>query len=393
MKVLIVAHDADFTGGANRSLFTNIKVFQKKYHVDLLVLLPSGKGALNQKLDEIGVPWIRARYCGLFNRLQHDGKDLLRRIKHFLSYNNEKFQGWRTAKKLKDERIDVVYTNTRLPMIGAEIARILNVPHVMHVRELGPPEPLQGRWDFQAIYDSSDRIILISRALEKQFAEHVPEDKLVVSLNGLEYEGVDFSYDGLEKDTLHLIVTGRLVPDKNQEEAIRAIDHIRKNRLLERKLVLHIAGSSPKRKHVSWYARRLKSLVESLGLQDAVIFEGEIADMHEIRRHMDIELMCAVQETFGRVTVEAMRSGLMMIGSNTGGTTEIIQDGVTGYLYNQGDYRDLAEKIVHSVSDIDRYNEIRKNAIAYASTHFTVEQNCEEIYHVLASCMEEETVR
>lgn len=42
-------------------------------------------------------------------------------------------------------------------------------------------------------------------------------------------------------------------------------------------------------------------------------------------------------ETFGRVTTEAMAFGLPVLGTSAGGTTEIIADGITGYLYPTGE--------------------------------------------------------
>lgn len=67
--------------------------------------------------------------------------------------------------------------------------------------------------------------------------------------------------------------------------------------------------------------------------------------MDLLRQNMDIELMCAERETFGWVTVEGMRSGLLVIGANTGATPEIITNMKTGLLYTHGDARDLADKI------------------------------------------------
>lgn len=52
---------------------------------------------------------------------------------------------------------------------------------------------------------------------------------------------------------------------------------------------------------------------------------------------MDILCMCSDREAFGLSTVEGMLSGCLIIGTNTGGTTEILEDGTTGLLYAQGE--------------------------------------------------------
>lgn len=393
MKVLIVTHDANFSGGANRSLYTNIKVLKDQYGIDFLVLLPSADGALNKKLDEISVPWISTRYYGVVSGLRHDGKDVLRKLKVHIGYYLEKIKAKIIAKRVASEGIDLVYTNTRLPMIGANIAELLGVPHVSHVREFGTVEPLWGHWDFNAMYNHCDKIVLISYALQNQFLEHVPSEKLIVSQNGIDYNTVEFQYNDLSKNELHILVTGRLVPDKAQEEAILAIDYLIKNNLIDKKIFLHLVGSSPKRTHIEWYEKKLRDLVDNLGIKDNVIFHGELSDMPGIRKGMDIEIMCAICETFGRVTVEAMRAGLMVIGSNTGGTLEIIQDKTNGYLYQQGDPVDLANKIKDSISDVKKFNEIRKTALEYASRNFTVQKNCKEIYDIMCEVIDGDSHR
>lgn len=386
MKVLIVTHDSNFSGGANRSLFANIRYLKDQYGVEFLVLLPSAKGQLNKKLDEISVPWIHTRYFGVMSGLRHDGKDWIRKKKVFLGYYIEKFKAKRVYKKLKDQGIDLVYTNTRLPMIGANIAKLLNVPHVVHVREFGTVEPLWGRWNFKTIYEMSDRIILISKALKKQFTDNgVPEDKLIVSHNGISYDSVPYREDPVSaKKDIHLILTGRLVPDKGHKDAIYALDRIISKHQSDKNIILHFVGSSPKRTHIEWYEQEIRELVKKLGLESNIIFEGETQDMPKMREQMDIELICSICETFGRVTVEGMRAGLLVIGSNTGGTPEIIQDGINGYLYKQGDPDDLADKILMALSDEVQFNKVRKNAFELSESSFTVETNCKDIYKVLS---------
>ena len=50
----------------------------------------------------------------------------------------------------------------------------------------------------------------------------------------------------------------------------------------------------------------------------------------------DIGLTCSRNEAFGRTTVEALLMGKPVIGTNTGGTVDLISDGVDGLLYPPG---------------------------------------------------------
>lgn len=105
---------------------------------------------------------------------------------------------------------------------------------------------------------------------------------------------------------------------------------------------------------------------------------------------MDIELMCAVRETFGRVTVEGMRSGLAVIGTNTGGTPEIINDFETGLLYQQGSVQDLVSKIKLLVDNRQLLQYLGKNGYEYSKMHFTVQKNVSEVFDVLNSAVGED---
>ena len=390
MKVLVVTHDSNFSGGANRSLFANLCELRDKYGIDFLVLIPSKKGQLNEKLDEVGIKWISTKYFGVVSSIRNDGKDILRRFKVIFGYYIEKFKSIIICKKIKKENIELVYTNTRLPMIGANIAKKLNVPHVVHVREFGSEKPLWGKWGFKTIEKHSNKIILISKALEKQFLENdVNKEKLIVSYNGIKYEENTYIEKTIN-NKVDIVIVGRLVPDKGQKDAIFAIKEIIDKKLIKEEICLHIVGSSPKRMHIKWYEEELKELVKELHLENNVIFEGEINNISEFRKNMDIELVCSIRETFGRVTIEAMRSSLFVIGSNTGGTVELIDDKETGLLYQQGDFIDLSQKIITAVIDKKLFKNVRKKAYNYALNNFTVEKNCEEIYRVIKNTYEKE---
>ncbi len=383
MKILVVAHESNFTGGANRSLMMVIERLIKNYNVEVEVLLPNNKGEFNNKLDELGIKWhYYFPYFGVISSIRNDGKDLLRILKVYVGYFIEHFLSIYAAKKLRKEGYDLVYTNTRLPIVGAKIAKRLHIPHIVHVREFGAEKPLWGFWRYKDIYRMSTSIICISEALKNKFSEYVPTDKLITIHNGIDSPlNLKCDFEKKNKKTFDLILTGRIVPDKGQDEAILAI-----NKLVKKgynNIILHIVGSSPKRTHISWYEDKIKKLVKENNLQNNVIFHGEIKDMLKIRKNMNVELMCAIKETFGRVTVEGMRSGLAIIGSNTGGTLEIINDGVNGILYKQGSVDDLADKIELLYNDRKYMKKIAEEGYKFSQVNFTPDKNVEKIYEVM----------
>ncbi|WP_160725764.1 glycosyltransferase family 4 protein [Bacillus sp. USDA818B3_A] len=384
MKILVVTHDSNFSGGANRSLYTVLTKLKDDYDVDIEVLLPKKNGELNKKLDEAQIPWFNYRYFGVISGIRNDGKDILRLGKVYVGFIIEYCLSVMLKSKLRNKNYDLIYTNTRLPIVGALIAKRLKIPHVCHVREFGTVKPLWGFWGYQRIYDLSSKIILISHALQKKFEEYVISDKLVTIHNGID-SPLDLPKVKKDATTFDLLLTGRLVPDKGHKDAIEAINILKKRGYTN--IRLHIAGSSPTRTHISWYADQMRKLVKDLSLDKEIVFLGEVKDMTFIRSQMDIELMCAICETFGRVTVEGMRSHLLVIGSNTGGTPEIIEDGKTGLLYEQGNPQDLADNIEKVYKDRNFMKRIEEAGYIHSQINFTADKNVKEIYQELESVL------
>ena len=64
---------------------------------------------------------------------------------------------------------------------------------------------------------------------------------------------------------------------------------------------------------------------------------------------------------FGLVLIEAMQVGVSVIGSNRGGALEIIEDGVSGLLFDYLDAKDLAQKIELLYKDSKLKNSIAIN--------------------------------
>ena len=58
---------------------------------------------------------------------------------------------------------------------------------------------------------------------------------------------------------------------------------------------------------------------------------------------------------FGRVTVESMLGKCLVVGAASGATTELIQDGVNGILYQPDDEADFCKKLTACIEQFDKY--------------------------------------
>ena len=378
MKALIIAHDKNFVGGANRSLLMVIKGLREKYGIECDVILP-GKGTMEEELKRNKFKCIISDYKNPFSVRKGDKFDLLRKINVYFRFWREWLLGKKMASKLKNEKYDFVYTNTRFPVVGASIAKKLAIPHITHIREFGSDECFQGPWTPKTIYNCSDKVVLISKALYNTMASKTPSEKLIMIHNGISGDlGIE-THQLFPDKRFNMILTGRIVPDKGQIDAVKALVKLKKMGVSEAKL--YLAGRAPETDRK--YENEIKQYVAEKGLNEDVIFLGEVNDMKAVRKNMDIELMCAILETFGRVTVEGMRNGLLVIGSNTGGTIEIIRDKENGLLYEQGNVDSLSQILYKVYQNVKFSRKVALNGYLFSQTSFTEENNVKQIYEAI----------
>lgn len=137
-------------------------------------------------------------------------------------------------------------------------------------------------------------------------------------------------------------IIGRIDRKKGQLFLIKAVNELKKRNI---KVQLLIFGSPTIQETDSnVYFSEMQDFVSSNGMADYVHFRDYNKDVKSFYDTIDIFVMASLSETFGMVTVEAMASGVVVIGSNTGGTPEILDNGKFGLLYEFNDVEGFCEK-------------------------------------------------
>ncbi len=254
------------------------------------------------------------------------------------------------------QRPTMVLTNTMTIPSHAIAAKMLGIPHHWVVREFGRDDHqlwfLFGyRNTVRMVGWLSDSVICNSHAVEQAMRALDPTMKTHVI-----YPVVDTplgtSPQRQPGERMRTVLVGYFSAAKGQDLAIEAIA-IARQAGVDIELTLVGAGS----------AQPLRALAKGLDVDDLITIDGPTTDVPRYWAAAHVGLMCSQCEAFGRVTVEAMRAGLPVCGTNSGGTPEIIEPGVTGLLSPTGDAHALAANLMALEADEDLRRRLAHGAL------------------------------
>lgn len=118
----------------------------------------------------------------------------------------------------------------------------------------------------------------------------------------------------------------------------------------------------------------LQALVEQLGLQERFFFAGTRADVPEVLSSLDVFVLSSLSEGFPLATLEAMAAGKPVVVTNTGGTSEVVQDGSTGFLVPPGDAGALASRMCQLLENPAKAAEMGAHARERIEREFAIPQ-------------------
>jgi len=231
---------------------------------------------------------------------------------------------------IQQHRPHILHLHHTLPaVLGCLCGRLLNVPAIVNSRHHDQAELGLGRSFLELITLAlSDLIVCNSnytcssfRLWERRLAGH----KCLIVYNGVDIQRIDRSFVepariraqlGIRADDFVIGHVGRQVREKDQETLIRALAILLDNGLAA---TLVVVGAGP-------LQARLLSLASSLGLQERVVFTGEVARqrVYEILPALDLFVMSSTTEGFGNAVVEAMAARRPVVVTNAGALPEVV---------------------------------------------------------------------
>jgi L-malate glycosyltransferase len=128
--------------------------------------------------------------------------------------------------------------------------------------------------------------------------------------------------------------------------------------------VLVMIGDGPDRPAAEEEARML-------GVADSVSFLGKLDRIAPLLAAADLFLLPSQSESFGLSALEALASGVPVVGTNAGGLPEVVRNGETGVLCRVGDIPGMAAASLEILQDPKRWSEMSKLAAADARERFS----------------------
>ena len=138
---------------------------------------------------------------------------------------------------------------------------------------------------------------------------------------------------------LQLVSVGRIAPPKDFSTLVRAV-----GRLERRSVRLAVLGDGPGR-------AALDAAIQKLGLAGSVELVGEVRDVPARLAQAHIFVLSSRSEGLPISVLEAMAAGLPVVAADVGGIKEVVEDGVTGYLFEPGDVAALAQRLAALSAD------------------------------------------
>jgi N-acetyl-alpha-D-glucosaminyl L-malate synthase BshA len=158
-------------------------------------------------------------------------------------------------------------------------------------------------------------------------------------------------------------------PVKNATDVVRIFKII--NDKMPSRLIL--VGDGPD-------APNVLKLAESLGLKDRTLFLGGQDAVETILCKADLFLLPSASEAFGLAALEAMASGVPVVGSIVGGLPELVTDGEVGYLEPISDVKAMAERSLQILTDKDLHGKMSQNARRVAVDKFEMKNVVKQYY-------------
>ena len=309
-----------------------------------------------------------------FHRVETPGYPVFREPQYLLALTN------RLVQVARAHRLDIIHAHYAIPHAAAaylarqilagsgHAPRTITTLHGTDVTILGTDPSYRETVAF--CIDQSDAVTAVSASLRNDTKRDMPvKADIAVIPNFLDCDFHRRAADpqlrarfcgGGEKLVTHI---SNLRPVKQVDAVVRVFARIRE-RVPARLLIV---GEGPD-------LSRAEQLIEQLGVGAHVELVGEAQDVVGLLSVSDLFLLPSLQESFGLSALEAMSCGVPVVASNVGGLSEVVTDGMTGFLHPPHDVEAMAASAIAILSDPVAHARMAADGARLAQERFSADR-------------------
>ncbi len=378
MNIAYILNSTNESNGATKSFLNMLTMLMQK-GIHPIVIVPDRQG-IYQRLEAMGAE-VKVLTFRMHTypdvKTVKDALLFIPRLAGRLLANRA--SGKMLTAYLKDKHVDLIHSNVSVVNIGYRAACKLKLPHIFHVREYVDIDfhlhyiPWQHCLR-QMLHSPKTYTIPITKDVQKHHQLSGDQSSRVI------YNGIKphMTAMPLAQKEDYFLFAGRIEPAKGLRELVES--YAAYSQAVDQPLPLLIAGRINNRP----YYEQLTDYIRAHHLDAHVQFLGERADAESLLQHARAIIVPSLFEGFGRCMAEAMFNGCLVIGHNTGGTKEQLDNGLAlegdaialSYLHPQ----ELTDHLTAVTLHPDAYQPLIQRAFHAVNTLYTSETNANEIY-------------
>lgn len=242
---------------------------------------------------------------------------------------------------IRQHEIDIIHTHNPSPHFYGALSGFFTGRPVIHTKH-GRNYPTEKKKVLLNKISSglTEKVVAVSSDAADVCIniERIPPSKVAVILNGINTE--IFTPPAISRSCSHAAVrigiVARLAPEKDHQTLLQAVKLLSAS---DARFHVDIIGDGPLRKD-------LEAVVSNLGISAFVTFLGMKHDVHKLLRDLDIFVLSSTTEGISLTLLEAMSTELPVIATDVGGNSEVVDDGVTGFIVPPKAPEAMAEKLL-----------------------------------------------
>jgi len=377
INILFVSHESE-VGGSTVSLVSLIEGLKSFEDLEISVILPNAKGDAEEVLRSKAIHYSKVWYRRNFKFI---GQRYLLKFRVWDILNS--IAVLKIAHQIKKERIQIVCSNSTGVDVGARAAKMAGIPHIYYAREFmdeGLNCEYRNKRRMKSLFENSNCLVCISKKIEKYYKEKYCIRKTYCFYNGFIIQDYVVKEREILPDDkpMKFVQVGTFSDNKGTMETIDLLFHLFRNGVKEWKMEFVGRGSES-------YIKKMKNRIDEYNLADKIVISGFCLDIKQKLIDKDILIMNSKAEGFGRVTVEGMLAGCLVIGKFSGGTKEILDNEINGLTFMNKE--DFFEQIQRVKLNKERYRKLAEKGREEAILRFDYNKTAQNFERVVKNCI------